>query len=206
MRSVRRLRGKTGGFTLLEMLTVVAIIGISAAVAAPALMESMADRRASEASHSLVRIGARARTEALAFGRAHVLVYSDASTGPGGAFGSVTLWRGRLDRCFANDWTTIIVGACAGNTDCIDSVDFGAYAYPTHRVQLRLPGVTAGAICFQPDGDTYFANSPVGIWGSTAPAGTEGVRFTIDRLTGGAISGVQRAVVFPFGGTARLDR
>lgn len=183
----------------------VSIIGISAALAAPTMMRAMAQRRASEASHSVVRIGARARSEALAYGRAHVLVFSEAS-GSGSSLGSLTLWRGRIDRCSANDWGTIITGACSASPDCIDSVDFGIYDYPTHKVRLRLPGGTAGALCFQPDGDSYFAGAVGAVWRITPPAGIEGVRFILERMENGVVVGVQRAVVFPFGGSPRIAR
>jgi prepilin-type N-terminal cleavage/methylation domain-containing protein len=188
------------GFTLLEALVVVAIIGISAAIAAPALMEAMADRRAGEATHSLVRLGARARTEAMAYGRAHLIVYSN------NANGSADLWRGNLNLCDGVNWTTIVAGGCAGNRNCLERLDMAAYTYPTHSVRMRLPGAGAQSLCFQPDGEMLVSGGLAGPWSATAPAGAEGVRFTFERLESGAPSGVTRAVVFPFGGTPRVLR
>lgn len=150
------------------MLAVVALIAIATALAAPALMNAMANRRATEATHAVVRIGARGRSEAVAYGRAHVLTYRQASTGAGGNYGTLELWRGRSDRCSANDWPSIITGTCSSNLDCIDSLDMGTYAFPTNRVRLELDGATAGSICFQPDGDSYYAPAG-GLWGTTPP-------------------------------------
>ena len=187
----------------------VAIIGISAAIAAPAMMESMAVRRSSEASHTLVRIGARARTEAVAYGRAYVLRFAETSGG-GGSYGSVELWRGRVDRCSANPWSTIISGTCASaRDDCLESLDMGRYAYPTYKVQMRMTGATAGSLCFQPNGDMFFTTNVTAaptVWRTTPPSGTGGIRFTLDRLNGATVTGVQRVVVFPFGAGPRLLR
>ncbi|MCZ7681211.1 MAG: prepilin-type N-terminal cleavage/methylation domain-containing protein [Sandaracinaceae bacterium] len=198
---------RSAGFTLLEALVVVAIIGITAALAAPALSEAMADRRAGEAMHGLVRIGARARSEAMATGRAHVLVYTDASSGTP-ANGMVQLWRGRSNLCTANAWGTIISGACSADVDCLEALDMGTYNHGTHQVRLRLPGTGSGTLCFQPDGEVLVSRVVAGTatrFSTTAPdASIEGVTFTINRLVSGSAVGVQRRVVFPFGGSPRV--
>ncbi len=193
------------GFTLLEAMTVVAIVGITAALAAPAMMSSIANRRAGEATHSVVRIGARARSEAIGFGRAHVLTFTERSSGPGGNLGTLQLWRGRFDRCSANDWTAIIGASCVGNPDCVDSLDMGTYAHTTNRVQMRLVGAAAGSICFQPNGDMFFAGAG-GLWGTAPPVGADAISFRLRRLTNSSPTGVDRFVVFPFGGTPRISR
>lgn len=196
---------RRAGFTLIEALTVVALIAIATALAAPGVMNAMANRRATEATHAVVRIGARGRAEALAYGRAHVLTYTNVSTGPGGDFGTLELWRGRSDRCTANDWTAIMTGSCASNVDCVDSLDMGSYAYPTHRVRLRLDGATRGSLCFQPNGDTFYANAG-GLWGTTPPAGIDAVQFRVQRVSSGTTTGVDRLVVFPFASGPRIRR
>ena len=186
------------------MLAVVALIAIATALAAPALMNAMANRRATEATHAVVRIGARARSEAVAYGRAHVLTYRSTSSG-GGSYGTLELWRGRTDRCSANNWPGIITGSCSTNLDCIDSLDMGTYAFPTNRVRLQLDGASAGSMCFQPDGDSFYA-APSGLWGTTPPAGVDAVQFRVQRLTSGTATGVDRFVVFPFASSPRIRR
>lgn len=189
----------------MEALVVIAIIGITAALAAPALSEAMADRRAGEAMHALVRIGARARSEAMATGRAHVLDYSDTSFGTP-PNGSVRLWRGRANLCIANDWGAIINGACESNVHCLEALDMGAYHHGTHQVRLRMTGAAQAWLCFQPDGE-LLVGGPGAPFAPTAPDGSqEAVSFTIDRLVDGASAGVQRRVVFPFGGNPRVAR
>lgn len=188
----------------MEAMVVVAIIGITAALAAPALSIAMADRRAGEASHSLVRIGARARSEAMAYGRAHLLVYGTGS----GPNGSVQLWRGVSNLCSANNWGAIVTGACGsgGSPNCVDVLDMAAYDHGTHQVRMQLQGAPGGAfLCFQPDGELLVSVGG-GNFSPTAPAGADAVRFRIDRLVNGGVEGVSRTVVFPFGGTPRIAR
>ncbi len=185
-------------------MAVVAIIAITAALAAPAISEAMSDRRANEAMHALVRIGAKARSESMAYGRAHVLQYADTSTGPA-PNGSLRLWRGNLNLCTATNWNAIMVGDCADNPNCIDALDMGTYSYSTHQVRMRMPNAGSALVCFQPDGEMMVASNG-GLFGFAPPSGADGVLFTITRLVGTTPQGVQRSVVFPFGGTPRVIR
>lgn len=187
---------------MMEALIVVAIIGISAAIAAPALSLAMADRRASEATHSLVRLGARARSEAMAYGRAHLLVYSQTSGGSSADNGSVELWRGQSNLCNGNPWPAVMADPNAR----VETLDMGNYDYGTHQVRMRVANPAAAVLCFEPNGDVLFS-SVVGAFRSPAfGIDPDGVRFTFDRLMGGSVDGVQRVVVFPFGATPRIDR
>lgn len=179
----------------------VAVIAISAALAAPAISRTMADRRAVEATQGLIRIGARARGEAMAYGVAFLLRYARASTG--GNNGRVELWRGNVDRCSANDWSTL-AGTCAGNPRCVSSHDMGTYVYPSHSVRMRLTGADAADLCFEPHGDMFVSTG--GAFATVPPSGADAVLFTFDRLEGTRVAGVQRRVVFPFGAGPRMAR
>lgn len=193
---------RKAGYTLLEALVVIAIIGIGAALAAPALSIAMADRRASEATHRLVRIGARARSEAMAYGRAHLLRYAQ-----GEGDGVVDVWRGVSNLCVMNNWSAIAAGECKDSLRCLEALDMRSYDQGTHRVRMRAPeGVTA--LCFQPDGEVLVSNDGGATFTPPAPGAptADGVTFTFDRLENGAPAGVQRAVVFPFGATPRIVR
>lgn len=189
---------RNAGFTLLEALIVIAVIGITAALAAPALGVAMADRRAGDATHALVRIGARARSESMVLGRAHVLAFDGAGNG------RVQLWRGRSNLCNANNWATIIAGACAGNLNCLEALDMTSYDHGHHQVRMQLVGAP-NLLCFQPDGEVLFSAGTAARFNPLAGA-AEGVQFNIDRLEGGSPAGVRRQVVFPLGGSPRIVR
>ena len=133
MRSKTPKHEARAGFTLMEALAVVAIIGLSAAIAAPAVSNAMANRRANEAQHALVRLGARARSEAMAYGRAHVLVYQPDENG------RVELWRGRANLCNANAWATIMAGDCASSPSCVDAIRMATYRMGSNEVRMTMP-------------------------------------------------------------------
>jgi len=192
---------KRAGFTLMEMMIVVAIILITAGLAAPAIGAAMGERRATEAQIGFVRIGALGRSEAMSYGRAHLLRYSDASSG--GNDGRVELWRGRVSVCSANDWPSIITGLCNSKPDCIDALDMGSFAIGSHRVQMRVPGSGTIDFCFQPDGDMYVSIDG-GVWTATPPSGTDAVRVRFDHLSSGSVTGVERWVAVPFGAPPRM--
>ena len=195
------------------MMIAVMIISISVGLAAPGIMRAMAQRRAVEATQRLVRLGARARAAAMAFGRAHALHFDPASVDPDGTMGRVDLWRGTLSRCGLNAWTTLVAPGCdsssaATRDTCIGSLNMSEYDYgdSSSQVRLALPGSTDDAyVCFQPNGDVLYSEDGT-IWTQTPPAGSHAVRFTIDQLESGVNVGVQRAVIFPFGTAPRIVR
>lgn len=217
-------RGARGGFTLVELMVVVSIIMASAVLVSPGLMRTMATSRANRAVNDIVRIGRRARQEALGYGRAHVIRYAKDSTSPGGRF---ELWRGYTNLCRNNPWgnagvpNTIMAGACASSADCLDFVDSRTYTAGTNTVCMGC-GSAAGTagnaacntdcgggvglsndICFEPDGDIATRISGR----ADAFVITENVQFyNVLRMVSGQSVDVLRTAVFPPGGSPRTIR
>jgi len=111
----RRKRSKRRAFTLVELLTVVALIGVWAAAAAPTLVATVADERVSAASRAVVGLYRAARARALGRGTA-VLVRWDKNESlpkPGDPSGHFTVREAvymsgsgtSVPNCFATDWS-----------------------------------------------------------------------------------------------------
>lgn len=75
------MRRRAGGVTLVEIAVVVAIIGVLAALATPALGRFLADQRLRTAARSMADAFQLARAEAIRNGNPHVVLLSAAAAG-----------------------------------------------------------------------------------------------------------------------------
>jgi prepilin-type N-terminal cleavage/methylation domain-containing protein len=200
--SVRKTRRPSAGFTLIELMIVVAIIAITAALAGPAIARAMHISRTDRANHDLIRLIRFARSQSIAFGRTYLVHF--ANTGDG----RFELWEGTTSACRHENWTTIMAaGGCssAGGIvvpgNCIDDVDSATYTINTQRVVYSSPASID--ICFQPSGDAFVRPSAGGAW-TTPPTGV--VTFLTTRYEGAVAPDPQRGVIIPLGGAPRALR
>jgi len=162
--------GKRRGFTLMEMMIVLAVIAIAVTLAAPAISNATRERRAGESTLDLVRLARRARSEAMAYGRAYLMRYTEASA-PSYDVGRVQLYRGRSSGCNSNDWDSLAdgilrdaiacpaLGAAEASSFCVDQVNLenSDYSRQGAIVQMRLlpptgAGFRAVDLCYEPTG------------------------------------------------------
>jgi prepilin-type N-terminal cleavage/methylation domain-containing protein len=191
------------GFTLIELMLVIAVIAVSAALAMPAIGGAIAEQRGANASYDLVRLGRRARAEASAYGRAYQLSFTQVV---GGGVGSFTLLRGTSPRCNSNDWVAIRSGGtCAENPMCVDSLDMRRHKTEGSEIRARSPGLGAWIqLCFEPEGTMSYRRASLGPFVThNTNLIRGGARFCFQRFRNGVRTGVGRWVIFPLGGDAR---
>jgi type II secretion system protein H len=104
------------GFSLIELMVVVVIIAITAALALPNMTKRLRDRKVADATERLAAVYRGARTRAMSRGSAVLVRYTSADQtvrvlealrGAGGGDGCATL---PSSSCLATDWTNAASG------------------------------------------------------------------------------------------------
>jgi prepilin-type N-terminal cleavage/methylation domain-containing protein len=197
----RRMPGRTrsrAGFTLIELMIVVVIVGVTTALVAPAVMRTMGISRANRCQYDAARMFRAARTNAIGTGRAHLV---DFAPGVGGV--ELNVYLGDSSSCLRSSWGEIV-----GVSAPVDGIREADFTRDPHGVRLAfLPG-PGGApaprqVCFEPQGERWQRPGTVGLF----TRGVATLIFAMDRLEGGSIAGdPQRQVIMPQFGAARVLR
>lgn len=96
------------GFTLIELMVVVIIIGILFSYAVPGITRTMADRRAATVVSEIVRIGNRARSAAMSGKPAHLVSIQTGGNALGAGQAVVALLRGNTSSCTTQNWAAAL--------------------------------------------------------------------------------------------------
>lgn len=204
-----RLRSQRAGFTLVELMIVVAIISASVLAFAPGISRAMRDQAVSTAARELIRIGRRARSETFGYLRAH-LIWITPSTG------RVQLLRAPTNSCLLTAWadsqTDCTADASKRGGRCLEDVSITNW---TSRTTISLYedagndsyNQLSRALCYAPNGVVSHAQvSDISKVASGLLETTTGGGFVYALLTGTSpptsSSRVHR-VLFPLGGSPR---
>lgn len=217
----------TAGFTLLEMMIVITVMGTMAALMAPGIAEFLADARAAAASEELVRLSRHIRARTQTVGLAHLLVYGHTSADSNG-LGRIRVYEGMNNHCRQTPWTQAINGTAALGFAPVDELNLasGSYNPPTRSgaatvddqnrqvIRLTAESVTADnaatsidtvALCYEPSGATWQGDSDGSTVGFAFVRQSLRIRFTISRSVSSEARGRARPVTFQPGGMARFS-
>ncbi len=181
------------GFSLVELMMTVALIGILAVIALPSVMEALQRREVVDAGEAVLGVVQYAQVQAATRNRAMLVVPSLAS-GPG-LPGSLRVFEGPTSACMNFDTT----GASIHDLDLQEN-------FPTVRLFQVDPGLTSTPLCMKPDGRVFImrGNSPEIITSSYDYSGGD-ARISLQRINKlGRQEGPVHQVVVPFSGLARV--
>ncbi len=190
------------GVTLLELLAVVAIIGIFLALAAPSISKTLDDRRAGALADDISGMFRVARTRAASTGATHVV---SATVSTGGlvklvlmnAFDPASL--APINSCFSPSWTPGVGIRVMQTIDPVTDKTLG----PRGIEAIAANPASLGLFCFTPSGSSWWKSSG-GVW--KRPQACDSLQYEIHRKdTAGNVFGLQRFVVVGSSGIPRID-
>jgi len=211
-----RGRRRSAGFTIIELLIALVIIGAMAMAVAPSLSEVLSDNRQHGAAMEVLKIARHARAQSLLTGTAHMLRFRNQNDAVGSfGLGRIDLIVSMNNKCAENQTRFVQVPRWA------DMGEFNvSSAMPTRAdvnrqvifLEARLANPTAVAavaeasvpvtdlrICYQPNGETFS-----GVGGVPFGPQVQHVLFTVRREINGSERGVSRQILLPVGGNARF--
>lgn len=189
-----RRRRRSRGFTLMELLTVIVMIGILSVAVAPSAVNLMRDRRVARAGLHIVDYYRTARTRAMGHGQPITVIWNGSGAQTLSIVEPIVTTAGAAPTCLTAPWSE------AAKNNIINSIDLGSGLYqPAQAVcQDALANAkTHTEVCFTPSGRTFYREDP-------AAAFTLMVNPIQFQVTNGN-TGLVRYVFVPPSGMSRMQ-
>ena len=116
------------GFTLIELMIAITIMGALVAMVAPGIGEFWADARAASATEDLVRLTRHMRARTQETGLAHMLVFNGTGNESGG-LRIVRVYEGMNNHCRQTPWQQTITGTDANGHAAIEVLNMASGNY-----------------------------------------------------------------------------
>ena len=196
------------GFTLVELMVVVTIMGVVLAAAVPAITGTMNDQRASRLTRDIVQLYQQARYGAMRTGKAHLIQFWGASTA--GDPYTFEVYESNIvtGSCHATDWDDLTDSFddpdCANRAACVASIVAADHDPNANDDQTLVITATTGnthfAHCYEPTGNSkYWLDDGATPSWVNYPSLIGGELLTIQRQRDGTNVGPQRRVYLPWG-------
>ena len=207
-------RKRREGLTLIELMVVLAVMGVLVSAALPSMSEGLADRRVSMVARDVVSLFQRARYMSMAYGRAHQVVYmNDSGLGLTNQDWAFETLRGTGGACslatFGNVAGVVLDDLdCGANWRCVDHVYANTYdADPTDNETVRVDGWQNSAFCYEAGSNNQVFRDAALFANWQTPDAQAGFGFLAYREVAGNAVGVARKVLIPLGtGSPRVLR
>jgi prepilin-type N-terminal cleavage/methylation domain-containing protein len=212
MATPMRAHRSGAGFTLVELMVVVTIIGLSVLAFAPSFSRAMAEREVSFATREILRIAKRARSESLGYRRAYMMVIDPGASDDQAP--TVQLLRAGNNSCVAQNWAALQATCGTLNGQCVEDVDlngnanFSTRGFTVRGLEEAVGGAVSSesrALCWAPNGLVY-TRSPADLGtqlGETNANNTVngGVVYKLSLFQDGSEVGRAHRVLIPLSGS-----
>ncbi|MBK8412969.1 MAG: hypothetical protein IPL19_33955 [Sandaracinaceae bacterium] len=205
---------------MVELMAVVIIIAMMTGLAAPSMMDALADARVRDLTGQIVNFYNGARARATGSGRAQLVRFTAADhDGQGG----LVSYEGNNSSCNASNWAAIVALGCVAGGFCTDQLNPAERQLSDEVFQLGMLTTgnagtfaeTEADICYEPTGITY--------WRAGAAVGANLLMNSSNGGAGGSLSGgyllrlqrldesgdplsPDRTLTIPLGAAARVVR
>lgn len=199
------------GLTLVELMVVLAVMGVLVSSALPTMGDSFADRRVAMVARDVVSLFQRARYLSMAHGRAHQVVYLNDGMGLAQTYAFETR-RGTGGACSLATFETAGFALtdfdCLNNWRCVDYLYADTYdSDPDDQDLVRVDGQQDAAFCYEAGSNNQVFVGAVLHSNWSSPVSQAGFGFLVYRQLDGVAVGVTRKVLIPSGtGSPRVLR